>query len=262
MTNGIGWAMSAPIEYLLADLETVSVTDSSALTFRAFQVSPPTWPADKRITWKEAFHFAACVKRIGKLATAAKKQTSTMNGVELEEDEEEGIEVPFKSDESSGQSSLRKDRRLDSAELIDLWNTLSCCDGLCGRPLGQAVKEGFDCTVSWLCCAVVMGKQSVAKAAERRIGRSSVLAGEGESDSIQAKDFDFRPSGYQRDESETMKHPIPIPVVLSYLNVCRRSKLKEGKKQLRISVHSILPCITSIFFSASGSRAHVCDWHV
>ena len=59
--------MSAPIEYRLADLEGVSVTNPAALTFNAFQVNPPTWPADKRVTWKEAFHFAFCAKRIGVL---------------------------------------------------------------------------------------------------------------------------------------------------------------------------------------------------
>ncbi|KAL7508514.1 hypothetical protein ACHAXN_005842 [Cyclotella atomus] len=221
MTNGIGWMMSAPMEYRLADLENVSVSNSTALTFKSFQVNPPTWPADKRITWKEAFHFAFCVRRIGKLATAAKKLSSS-NGNTNEE--QEGIEVSF-VDGSIGHSSSTKDlkaSRSDNSELIHLWNTLSCCDGLCGRPLGQAVKEGFDCTVSWLCCAVVMGSQVVVKAAAKRRRQSadSEVA-------IQPQDFDCRPTGYQRDESETLRHPIPLPNVLSYLKICRRTRLQE-----------------------------------
>jgi hypothetical protein len=230
MTNGIGWMMSAPMEYRMADLENVSVADSSALTFTAFQVNPPTWPADKRITWKEAFHFAFCVKRIGKLATAAKKSIANEDNAN---DEQEGIEVSF-TDDSIGHSSLKneaKAKRLDQSELVVLWNTLSCCDGLCGRPLGQAVKDGFDCTVSWLCCAVIMGSQVVAKAADKRRQQSNNSAGaSSESDlTIQSKDFDCRPVGYQHDESETMKHPIPLPNVLSFLKVCRRSRLQDGK---------------------------------
>lgn len=55
VSNGVGWMMSAPIVYRLADLEGVSIGNLAALTFNAFHVSPPTWPADKRVTWKEAF---------------------------------------------------------------------------------------------------------------------------------------------------------------------------------------------------------------
>jgi hypothetical protein len=224
MTNGIGWMMSAPMEYRLADLENVSVSSSSAVSFKSFQINPPTWPADKRITWKEAFHFAFCVKRIGKLATAAKKLSSSNANTN---EEQEGIEVTF-ADGHNGQMSSTKDGKAscsDNSELIHLWNTLACCDGLCGRPLGQAVKEGFDCTVAWLCCAVIMGSQIVVKAAEKRIRLSSAIS----EVSIQTKDFDCRPTGYQRDENETMRHPIPLPNVLSYLKICRRTRLQEGE---------------------------------
>lgn len=229
VSNSVGWMMSAPIEYRLADLEGVSIVNPAALTFNAFQVNPPTWPADKRVTWKEAFHFGFCLKRIGKLATAAKKMNSSSNDF-VSNDEQEGIEVSFAG--GSGGHSLdneAKTNRANQTELIELWNTLSCCEGLCGRPLGQAVKEGFDCTVSWLCCAVVMGPDVVTKSAERRRRESKAQADTNGSFSIQPKDFDCRPIGYQREETATMKHPIPLPNVLSYLNVCRRSKLLEGK---------------------------------
>ena len=227
MTNGIGWMMSAPMEYRMADLENVSVTNPAALTFKAFQVNPPTWPADKRITWKEAFHFAFCVKRIGKLATAAKKLASSFDS---SKEGKEGIEVSF-VDDSIGNSSkdVAKESNSDQWELIDLWNTLSCADGLCGRPLGQAVKDGFDCTVSWLCCAVVMGSQVVVKAAKKRSQQSNDSSTSNESTTILSKDFDCRPAGYQRDESETTRHPIPLTNVLSYLKVCRKSRLQDGK---------------------------------
>eukprot|EP00804_Cyclotella_cryptica_P024408 CCRYP_015867-RA/>CCRYP_015867-RA protein AED:0.16 eAED:0.18 QI:0/0/0.2/1/0.5/0.2/5/343/1127 len=232
MSHRIGWMMSAPMEYLMADFENISVTDSSALTFQAFQVSPPSWPADKRVTWKEAFHFAACVKRIGKLATATKREMPTPS-VNDTHDEQESIEVSC-NDDCIGNTSLRSEANSShNSELIDIWNTLACCDGLCGSPLGHAAKEGFDCTMSWLCCAVVMGGQAVAKAAERRIRNSkrSTSAVE-ENNLIEAQDFDFRPLNYEHDESDTMKHPIPLPVVLSYLKTCRRSRLHDVEAEL------------------------------
>ena len=221
MTNGIGWMMSAPMEYRMADLENVSTTHSTALTFKSFKVNPPSWPADKRVSWKEAFHFAFCVKRIGKLATAAKKFNSANN---TSNDEQQGIEV-FADGKVEGVSLNHQSETNSSSELIDLWNTLSCCDGLCGQPLGQAVKEGFDCTVSWLCCAVVMGSQVVSRKAEARIKLTEDV-----SPVIHSRDFDCRPNGYQRDESQTMRHPIPLPDVLSYLKVCRKSRLQDGKQ--------------------------------
>ena len=41
VSNGIGWMMSAPIEYRLADLEGVSVTNPAALTFNGVSVTNP-----------------------------------------------------------------------------------------------------------------------------------------------------------------------------------------------------------------------------
>ena len=223
-TDGLGWMLSPPMEYRMADLENMSMTNSSAHTFTSFQVNPPTWPSDKHLTWKEAFHFAFCAKRIGKLATSAKKLISTD-----EEEDGEGVEVTF-ADSSTKHSPKNEinTSRSEMKELVDLWNTLSCCDGLCGRPLGQAVKDGFDCTVSWLCCAVIMGSQIVAKEARKRISSDNPTDSADVCD-IKPKDFDCRPTGYQRDENETMKYPIPIPSVLSYMKVCRRSKLQESK---------------------------------
>ena len=223
ITDGLGWSLSAPLEYRMADFENKSMVNSSFLELTAFKVNPPTWPSDKHITWKEAFHFAFCAKRIGKLATSAKKLFSN------DEEDGEGVEVSF-ADSNMTHSSKNDNKTSGSEikELIDLWSTLSCCDGLCGRPLGQAVKDGFDCTVSWLCCAVIMGSQIAANEAQKRIssGNPTNLAGASE---IKSKDFDCRPLDYQRDESESMKYPIPLPSVLSYMKVCRQSKLQESK---------------------------------
>ncbi|KAL7489548.1 hypothetical protein ACHAW6_015648 [Cyclotella cf. meneghiniana] len=256
-SHSIGWMMSAPIEYLMADLENMSVSDSSALTFQAFQVNPPSWPADKRVTWKESFHFAACVKRIGKLATVAKRQMSTMSGNDLFH-EQEAIEVSF-NDDSVGHSSLKSEGvyHFDNPDLIDVWNTLACCDGLCGCPLGHAAKKGFDCTVSWLCCAVVMGGQAVAKAAERRIRQSNdSTSAVGEDTLIQAQDFDFRPRNYEQDESESMRHPIPLPVVLSHLKTSKRSKLRNVEAELSYVI-GMLEYIVQRISSTDATKASI-----
>ena len=80
-----------------------------------------------------------------------------------------------------------------------------------------------------------MGPDVVTKAAEQRIRQLKAQAETNNSASIQPKDFDCRPIGYQREETATMKHPIPLPNVLSYLKVCRRSKLLEGERLIRVT---------------------------
>ena len=79
-----------------------------------------------------------------------------------------------------------------------------------------------------------MGPDVVTKAAEQRIRQFKTQAETNNSASIQPKDFDCRPIGYQREETATMKHPIPLPNVLSYLKVCRRSKLLEGERFIKV----------------------------
>lgn len=234
-TNNLGWIMSPPEEYRMADLENISVSDSSSVTFQSFQLSPPSWPADKHFTWKESFHFAACVRRIGKLATVAKKKMPEL--VDDASDDEEGVEVSdeYPSSTSSLMSSTNNTPTtsvsLEASAMISLWNTLACCDGLCGRPLGHAVKEGFDCTVSWLCCAVVFGGQRVAKEAEKRWNKRTL---DSDGNVVLPEDFDFRPRGYRRDEDIAMKHPVPFPEVLSTLNDMnsKNNLLKEVETEL------------------------------
>ena len=109
------------------------------------------WPADKHITLEEAFHFAACAKRIGKLASIEKKRFAISGGVT---DEEGGIRAA-----SGGGCQV---------PIFLVWKILGCVDGLCGSALGMAVRGGFDCTVTWLCSTLTFGGQTVVEAMEDR----------------------------------------------------------------------------------------------
>ena len=219
-TKNVGWMMSPPPEYRIADLDNVAIADSR-LSSRTYQVkNPPSFPADKHITWSEAHHFAACIRRIGKLATAAKKQ------LKLEE-ESEGIEVSLSSDESSGNQ-----KKSDAKAFTKLWKTLACCDGLSDHPLGHAVKEGPDCTVAWLCCAVIFGSQILAEQAEKRWNKQI----NNNSGMFLPEDFVLRLQGYQSDDDSLMSHPLPMPVVISSLkNMSTEEKysLKEVESELK-----------------------------
>lgn len=93
---------------------------------------------------------------------------------------------------------------------------LGCCDGLCGSALGMAVRGGFDCTVAWLCSTLTFGGQTVIESVEHRLNvaiddasQSPTRIGE-----ISPKDFDCRPPGFEKQESETVVHPKPIPEVV------------------------------------------------
>lgn len=284
-TNGVGWMSLAPLEYRMTDHENVGVAEFNTVSYHGCRINPPTWPADKRITLREAFHFAACARRIGKLATAAKRrvmlaqmaasscdaenpflsssplmrQLSAEGGEEgFEISPSGGLIVPPADGASSSSTptsatSHGGEGKDATAMIIDAWEALSCCDGLCGLPLGNAVKEGFDCTVSWLCCAVVFGGQIVAENAERRhpgrlTGRSNndedmgvnspsklrssgaAVAVVGEEDVVVLPDdFDLRPAGFREHENAVVKHSLPMPVVLAALkNMAKDKSQLEG----------------------------------
>jgi len=269
-TKNVGWMMSAPLEYRMADLDNVGVANSrmgaaggNGALFRRIK-NPPTWPADKHVSWSEAYHFAACVKRIGKLATAAKKRMQRDSGISNvdEAEDEEGVEVSYSSSDNESSStqssplantdrsssSMQKMKKSETKKtatlLIKLWNSLACCDGLCGHPLGHVVKEGFDCTISWLCCTVMFGSQVLAERAEKRWDkqRSSLDASttglDDDSYVFLPEDFDLRPNdGYQwSDEDDVMRqYPLPIPVVLSSLkeiHAQEKNALEEVEAEL------------------------------
>jgi hypothetical protein len=165
----------------------------------------PVWPKDKNVTFQEAFHFAACVRRIGKVGTAEKKNKSSVRS-----DEEEGFEV-------NGLSAISEYSAHDEDDgIVTVWKMLACCDGLCGTPLGFSVKNSFDSTVTWLCCTLTLGGQRLVGAAERRLKGST----RGPDVQIVASDFDTRHFGYQEEESDITIHPKPIPEVIIALKHC------------------------------------------
>lgn len=199
-TKGIGWIPETPLQYRMAEWENCCVNDSRYVAPSSlFRAQPPLWPRDKHVSFEEAFHFAACCKRIGKFAktaTRASPQDEEHNSKDLGDIAQQPL-------------------------VVQAWITLGCCDGLTGATLGVATKRGFDATVTWLCACLVFGGQVVAERAERRTqqhqGSVSVLE-------VASSDFDGRPVGFQqRQQDLSAMFPIPIPVVLetllSYLEV-------------------------------------------
>lgn len=197
-TKGIGWVMETPVEYRMADWENVCVIESQYVTATGAGSRAPVWPQDKHVSLSEAFHFAACVKRIGRRS----KQESGSRSAESDED---GIEL---GRGIGGQSS----------PLRSAWETLACCDGLCGAPLGVAVKVGFDTTIAWLCCCLTYGGQYVVEEAEHRLAADGGQPNSG-SIAVVPADFDMRPAGFEMQESAKLVHPKPIPEVLESLKV-------------------------------------------
>ena len=204
------------------------------------RLNAPVWPVDKHITEQEAFHFAACVTRIAKLATAEKKSGQKydlpdMNNENMNDDE--GVEMTVSSlsrktigkylDDSSDDSDdedvrsplFKSPHKKIQNSLVDVWNLLACCYGLCGAPLGQAVKGGPDCVLAWLCAAVTYGSQHIAEIAERRLGQQAPKNKFGDSSlSIKSTDFDYILENFYEDEdNEIQIKPISLPFVVEEL---------------------------------------------
>jgi hypothetical protein len=209
-TRDVAWMSDPPLQYRMADWENVCVIDSKYVAGSSvLRPKTPSWPADKRITLEEAFHFAACCARIGKLAKISRPSTSSS-------DSEAGIEY----DDRTGAVPSRD-------LLFEAWKTVACCDGLTGAPLGVAVKRGFDATVAWLCSCVVYGGQVVAT---RAAGRCSASATTGAPPvNVMDEDFDQRPPDYESDETEEKVHPKPLPEVVRSLAYF----LEAGDESLR-----------------------------
>ena len=161
-TRRLGWKTEAPLTYRMADWENVgvngttfcecvpcfgvrplfrlhrpqllftlrsllSILDSAYARSPYVSLMPPIWPKDKNISTDEAFHFAACVRRIGKVATAEKKAKSESC------DEEEGYET-------NGLEIRQSDVGSDDEGVSGVWKMLACCDGLCGLLLALPSK--------------------------------------------------------------------------------------------------------------------------
>jgi len=159
------------------------------------RLTPPLWPQDKHISLDEGFHFAACVKRIGKLASVEKKRFISLDV----EAATTGIECP--------------------SPIFQVWKFLGTCEGLCGAALGIAVKGGYDVTVAWLCCLLTFGGQTVVEGIEHRHkwtddqARTSLA----QLGNVVPTDFDCRPPGFESQESGMTVHPKPIPEVIEGL---------------------------------------------
>lgn len=99
-----------------------------------------------------------------------------------------------------------------------IWKGLACCDGLCGAALGMTVKGGFDCTVSWLCSLLTFGGQTVVEGMEHR---QQIPFGESDPRTLGEalkSDFDCRPPGFEKQESDSIVHAKPITEVLDDIN--------------------------------------------
>ena len=220
-TWGVNRMASAPVQYRMADWENVGVSESKF--FRGFHVQPPSWPADKHISLQEAYHFAACSRRIGKVATALRKELSgearRLASSGNDSEDEEGIEITelngFRSGIQSPTSpSSSTQTKSEEDKVLDAWKALALCDGMCGAPLGSAIKEGYDCTVNWLCSTVIYGVQVIAEAAERREKQS----GKG-GDEIIVLPPDFSRLSSLGFGGGLGAYPVPIPEVVSTLKV-------------------------------------------
>jgi len=199
-TGGIAWMSETPLRYRMADFENASVNDSKYAASALHYAQPPVWPTDKHVSVGEAIHFAACCKRIGKMATALKRNMS------LSEDERGNM---------TGDSELLA---------IRVWKYLATCDGLVGAPLGASVKRGYDATVAWLCSTLIFGGQIVVASAETRLG--GMLTGPAVV--IEPSDFDQRPPGSPSQTYEGIMHPTPIPEVASFIE----QALESGDSQV------------------------------
>lgn len=212
----------------MADFENVCVTDSKYVASTSLlRPKAPVWPNDRYVSLEEAFHFAACCKRIGKIATQMNRRT--------DKDVENGVEMDNNGVLHSQQPML-----------IEAWRVLACCDGLTGAPLGVNVKRGFDSTVTWLCSCLVFGGQSIIAVSEERSRNEGRPLNSGPLE-ITPADFDTRPQGYQRQEREGMTHPRPIPEVIEKLAFC----LESGDQGIAVGKSSCGSLVRSVSSLAS-----------
>lgn len=195
-TKGIAWQREVPLQYRMAEFDNVCVNDSRYVAGNFLQAKAPTWPNDKHLTVEEVFHFAACCKRIGKLATLKMRGLAQSQGLEIDP---QGVAQPTRP------------------LIMEAWKYLSTCDGLTGATLGSAVKRGFDATVAWLCACLVFGGQPLVDAAEQRGGELAIVP----------SDFDTRPPGYTAEERDGVVFPKPIPEVVERLAYFASSQDEE-----------------------------------
>jgi len=227
-TKGAGSIRETPLEYRMADWEDVGVLESSFVnTSKISQLQAPIWPSDKRINKNEAIHFAACIERIAKVATALRRinaqAAGSVSSGGSQYCEEEGIEIAaLLSREAPSIDELEQELTCDElgTNIIKVWNTLSRCDGMTGMPLGAAVKGGYDCVLAWLFGMVTFGCQRVALRAEkRRKEHRSSLSTRSSSDILVAEeDFDIVFDSHAANIGEEVKVALlSLPEVIKTL---------------------------------------------
>ena len=183
----------------------------------ASRLTPPVWPADKHISLEEGFHFAASVKRVGKLASMEKKKYIATDA----EAAMRGVERP--------------------SPIFQVWKYLGTCEGLCGAALGMAVRRGYDVTLSWLCCTLTFGGQTVIEGMEHRHNWTEEQSRTSLSrlGPLNSSDFDCRPPGFESQESENTVHPKPIPEVLEQLKKILQENPNDEMLSAGKSSHTI-----------------------
>lgn len=229
-TKGLGAIGQVPLPYKMAEYEDVGVQESKFARFPStLRLKVPSWPTDKHIDLSEAIHFAACVRRIGKVATDIRKNkilncTKPCNY----DDEEEGIEITavFSRDVDNNH-----DVDHENDVILHVWDNMSLCDGLTGLCLGAAVKDGYDSTVDWLSGICTLGCQRVALAAESRqqvCNVQNITFGQ-----IVVEDQDFNVSNsdiYSRKSIEEVSLPLPyvIDALQAIIQSCNSYPVEES----------------------------------
>lgn len=112
-----------------------------------------------------------------------------------------------------------------------VWKVLACCDGLCGAALGTTIKGGFDCTVSWLCSFLTFGGQTVVEGMEHRQQIPFEESDFSKLAEVLPSDFDCRPPGFEKQESDAVVHPKPIPEVLDTIKMVLEENVDDEMLQ-------------------------------
>jgi hypothetical protein len=137
--------------------------------------------------------------------------------------------------------------------IVQIWLFLGCCDGLNGMTIGHATKQsGYDVIIVWLCSLCTFGSQVVLSRAEKRISSNGGIATNNKnkanlngnitkqqqqqqhpdglvlSVTIDNKDFDLRPNGFQHQEMATQAvFPKPIPDVIETVQKLLRDNTND-----------------------------------
>jgi hypothetical protein len=143
-TRSVGWVRGIPLQYRMAEWENVCVNDSTytagliapasarrpsnggaltSLQSVRWKLAAPVWPNDKHVSLEEAFHFAACCQRIGRVAKEAQNHSSDSalgNAGAVELTENGGI-LPTESLVSQ-----------HTVKVMEVWKALATTDGFTG----------------------------------------------------------------------------------------------------------------------------------